>query len=136
MNSMYDDSSLRTIAELQTFLNNPVVIHITLKGTPEERAHWIFEHLRRFQYAHLKKKDKGVVLQYVQRVTGLSEKQLDRHIKAYKRGVSLCGAYQRCTEFKVQYGLLDAHLLAEVDNATGRLAGATTRVFLQEQYAA
>ncbi len=84
MTSMYDDSNLRTVADLLSFLSNPVIVGITLAGTPEERANWIFEHLRRFKYLSLGKKDKGVVLQYLLHVTGLAEKQLDRHVRSYK----------------------------------------------------
>jgi hypothetical protein len=81
---MYNDSSLRTIAELQAFLNNPVMVEITLTETAYERAEWIFEHLVRFKYSRLGKRDKGVVLQYLSKLTLLTEKQLGRHIQAYK----------------------------------------------------
>jgi hypothetical protein len=84
MNAMYIDNNLRTVADLVGFLNNPVVTDVTLAGSIEERSDWIFERLLRFKYLTLRKKDKGIVLQYVQRMTGLSEKQVDRYIRAFR----------------------------------------------------
>ena len=82
---MYNDTNLVSVADILSFLNNPVVVDITLTGTLGERANWIFERFRRFRYLHLTKKEKGIVLRYIARVTNLSEKQLDRHVKAYKQ---------------------------------------------------
>ena len=90
MNTMYNDNNLRTIADLVGFLNNPVVVDITIVESSEERSDWIIEHLRRFKYHTLKKKDKGVVLKYLRRITTLTEKQLDRHVYAFKSGRRIC----------------------------------------------
>lgn len=85
MNTMYNDDSLRTVADVISYLHNPVMVDITLAGTAEQRSDWIFERLNRFLYRILPKKDKGIILRYFKRVTGLSEKQLDRHVRAYKQ---------------------------------------------------
>ncbi len=87
---MYNDNSLRTIADLVSFLHNPIVVDITFAGTFEERSDWINDHLKRFKYIALKKKDKGIVLSYLKKITHLTEKQLGRHIAAYRVGRKLC----------------------------------------------
>jgi len=84
MNAMYHDNNLRTVADLVGFLNNPVVTDVILTGTFEERSDWILKRLLRFKYLTLKKKDKGIVIQYIGRMTRLAEKQVDRYIRAFK----------------------------------------------------
>ena len=84
MNAMYTDNNLRTVADLVGFLNNPVVTDVILAGTSEERSDWILERLLRFKYLTLRKKDKGIIIQYVRRMTGLAEKQVDRYVCAFK----------------------------------------------------
>jgi hypothetical protein len=100
-----------------------------------ERAQWIYERLVRFKYQTLPKKDKGIVLRYIQQITGLTEKQIDRHVAAYKGGGKLCTSYRRRC-FLTRYTKEDVELLAEVDNATRRLSGNLTAQFCANQYAA
>jgi len=122
MVSMYDDTNLRTVSDVVGYLNSQAVVDITLAGTSKERADWIRERLSRFSYAKLGKKDKGVILRYLVRITGLTEKQIDRHVRSYRECRNLCESYDRGT-FPKKYDRSDGELLAEVDNATGRLAG-------------
>ena len=84
MNAMYHDNNLRTVTDLVGFLNNPVVTDVILTGTLEERSDWILKRLLRFKYLTLKKKDKGIIIRYIGRMTGLAEKQVDRYIRAFK----------------------------------------------------
>ena len=84
MNAMYHDDNLHTVTDLVGFLNNPVVTNVILTGTLEERSDWILERLLRFKYLTLRKKDKGIIIRYVRRMTGLSEKQTDRYVRAFK----------------------------------------------------
>ena len=130
---MYNDNNLRTIADLVGFLNNPVVVDITIVESSEERSDWIIEHLRRFKYHTLKKKDKGVVLKYLRRITTLTEKQLDRHVYAFKSGRRICEKYKRVVFSRI-YSREDSELLAEVDNATWRLSWGLTIAMIRDEY--
>jgi len=131
---MYNDENLHTITDLRVFLASPASFTVTIIGTSTERAAWIYERLVRFKYLTCRKPDKGTILRYLLRVIQLTEKQLDRHISAYKQGAKLCRSYQRNT-FASRYTHEDSQLLAEVDNATGRLAGGPTVVLIRNQYA-
>ena len=135
MTTMYDDSNIRSIADLRTFLDAAEVFELQASCPRKERAQWIYDRLVRFKYQTLPKKDKGTVLQYLQRVTGLTEKQIDRHVAAYKNRTKLCKPYQRRC-FPTVYTKEDAELLAEVDNATRRLSGNLAAEFCSNQYAA
>lgn len=58
MNAMYDDSHLKAISELKTYLENPCIAHITLSCSKKERADWIHSRLIRFKYSRCSKKEK------------------------------------------------------------------------------
>ncbi len=133
MNAMYDDSHLKTISELKTYLKNSCIAHITLSCNKEERAEWVHSRLIRFKYSRCPKKEKGIIIQYIRYVTGLSREQIKRHIQAYKKWTKLCTPYKRNT-FSQKYTLIDEALLAEVDNATGRISWALTLALIKEEY--
>lgn len=135
MTTMYDDSNIRTIADLQAFLNAAEVFEITTFCPRKERAQWICERLVRFRYLILGKRERGIVLTYLRRVTSLTEKQIDRHVRAYKAGKKLHLPYRRRI-FSVRYAQEDRELLAETDNCHGRLSGQATRNICAHQHAA
>jgi hypothetical protein len=91
--------------------------------------------LVRFCYRTLGRKEKGTLLRYICNATGLSDEAVDDHIAAYKRGRKLCGVCKRHSILAV-YTDSDRELLAEVDNATGRLSGNLTAQFCADQCAA
>lgn len=130
---MYEDSHIKTISELKTYLENPCIAHITLSCNKKDRADWIHSCLIRFKYSRCSKKEKWIIVQYVRYITGLSREQIKRHIRAYKKWTRLCTSYKRNT-FSQKYTLTDEALLAEVDNATGRISWALTLALIKEEY--
>ena len=88
----------------------------------------------RAQYGELGKGERGLVRAYLRKVTGLSEAQSTRLIRAFlDHGVVRAEPYQRHT-FAARYTAEDIALLAEVDRAHGRLSGPATRRILQRAY--
>lgn len=134
MTTMFDDKDITDVAQLEPVLAAAEVFGLGFGGTRKERAKWISERLLRFRYRTLSRKKKRVLRQYLRAVTGLSKKQMKRHIRAYKRGKKLCAPYQRHT-LPIIYTDADRELLAEVDNATGRLSGNLTAQFCADQFA-
>lgn len=125
MTTMYDDSKICEISQIQTFLDAATVFGLEAQCSPTERGQWIYERLVRFKYQVLGKKERGLVLRYLRLVTGLKDKQMDRHVAAYKLGQKLCKPYKRRV-FPRIYTEADKELLAETDNAHGRLSGTAT----------
>lgn len=132
---MFDDKDITDVAQLEPILAAAEVFGLGFHGTRKERATWISERLVRFRYSTLSRKKKRVLRQYVRAVTELSKKQVKRHIRAYKRGKKLCAPYNHHS-LPVLYTDADRELLAEVDNATGRLSGNLTAQFCADQCAA
>ena len=73
------DEKLRSLAQLQAFVDGTVAVDFAV--TDEERYGFIARTLRRFNYARLKRPDKGVVMRFLERVSGYSRQQLTRLVK-------------------------------------------------------
>jgi hypothetical protein len=135
MTTMFDDTKITDVAQLEPILNAADVFGLGFHGTRKDRARWIYERLVRFCYSALSRKKKRILRQYIRAVTGLSKKQMRRHIRAYKCGKKLCASYKRHS-LPIIYTDADRELLAEVDNATGRLSGNLTAQFCADQFTA
>ena len=86
------------------------------------------------QYASLSKREKGLVRQYVARMTGLSRAQVTRLIAGYTdTGRVKAATYQR-KKFPSRYTGSDVELLAYVDKAHGNLSGPATKRILEREH--
>jgi transposase InsO family protein len=119
--------------QIQEFLRSSEPIEFTSGGSGE-RYLWVEQVLAGQRYRDLGKSERGLVRTYVRKMTGLSEAQTTRLIRAYlDHGFVRRQAYQR-HKFEAKYTAEDIALLAEVDRAHGRLSGPATRRILQRGY--
>jgi len=119
--------------QIQEFLRSSEPIEFT-SGGREERYQWVERVLSAQQYGDLGKSERGLVRAYVRKMTGLSEAQTTRLIRAFlDYGAVRRQAYRRHT-FTAKYTVADIASLAEVDRAHGRLSGPATRRILQRAY--
>lgn len=135
MTTMFDDTKITGVAQLERILHAADVFGLGFHGTRRERAQWIYKRLVRFRYRKLSRKKKGILLRYIRAVTGLTDEAVDDHIAAYRRGKKLCQEYER-NALPIIYTDADRELLAEVDNATSRLSGNLTAQFCTDQFTA
>jgi transposase InsO family protein len=135
MTTMFNDKDITDVDQLEPILAAAEVFALGFHGTPKERAQWIYERLVRFRYRTLPRRKKRLMKEYIHTVTGLSMGQIKQHIKAYRQGTQLCKEYRRYAISAV-YTDADQELLAEVDNATGRLSGNLTAQFCANEFAA
>ena len=124
-----DDSQMKTLEQIGQFLK--LSRNIACKAVSREgRYEWIETIVNRFKYFTLGKKDKGMVRAYVHHMTGLSPAQLTRLVSRRLRDGSIKLSHRRRSRFETKYTVFDKELLAETDNAHGRLSGpATRRIF-------
>ena len=95
---------------------------------------WTEQTLVRHQYASLNRDEKGVLRQYLARMTGLSRAQVTRLITSYaETGHIKAAAYQR-RKFATVYTKADVELLAYVDKSHGNLSGPATKRILEREY--
>jgi transposase InsO family protein len=129
-----DDSEAVSLEQTRAFLAGSGEVRFTgLKRA--EVYNWVERTLVRHEYASLGRAEKGVVRQYVGRMTGLSRAQVTRLIAVHRKtGRVKATEYQR-TKFAARYTPADVGLLAYVDKAHGNLSGPATQRILEREYA-
>jgi hypothetical protein len=88
--------------------------------------------LKRFRYTLLLKRDKGVILRYLERTTGLSRQQVTRLVRRYRKSGKVTkqrnppknGFYRR-------FDATDISLLVEMDTLHGTLSGPATKKLME-----
>ena len=98
------------------------------------RYAWIASVLRRFEYGRLKRAEQGVVLVYLQRLSGYSRAQVKRLVATWRTGASLVKRYRAPEHaFARRYTPADVALLADVDRAMNTMSGPATACVLRRQ---
>jgi transposase InsO family protein len=87
-----------------------------------------------FSYLRLKKAEKGVIRQYIQKITGYSMAQVSRLIREYKRKGWLKKTEYRRHRFPRKYIPSEVQLLARTDELHGWLSGPTTKKIMKREY--
>jgi transposase InsO family protein len=128
-----DDKQLRTLEQVKQFVNSSQGIDfngISLK----ERYHWTEEALKKFKYQRLKKAGKGVIRQYVEKVTGYSRSQVNRLIWRYQQSGKIKPTEYHRHRFPQKYTMAEVALLAMTDELHGWLSGPATKKILEREY--
>ena len=128
-----DDTDIRTLADVKTFLRGAQGVSFRAEGR-QAKYRWIARTLTRFGYHAQDKRDKGLLRRYIQRVSGLSRAQITRLIARHLREGKLAERNYKRHRFAPSYTRCDQELLAETDNLHGRLSGPATKRLFQRQY--
>jgi transposase InsO family protein len=128
-----DDTQAANLEQIRAFLTGSGEVRFA--GQRREEVYgWVETTLVRLQYASLDKPGKGLVRQYLSRMTGLSRAQVTRLIALQRRtGRVKAAVYQR-TKFATRYTTADVNLLAYVDKAHGNLSGPATCRILEREH--
>ena len=128
-----DDSAAVSLEQIRAFLAGSGEVRFAGEQRAEVYA-WVERTLVRHEYAGLRRADKGVVRQYLARMTGLSRAQVTRLIGMQRKtGQVKAVVYQR-TKFPTRYTTADVALLAYVDKAHGNLNGPAIQRILEREY--
>jgi len=128
-----DDSQITTLEQMRRILKSSGGLE--LRGlSRDDQYRWMDDILKRFHYFLLRKKEKGVVRAYIRHMTGLSRAQATRLVSKNLRYGTIKAGIGKRNCFSETYTIFDKELLAQTDNAHGRLSGpATCRIF-ERQY--
>tara|TARA_B100000315_G_C14510265_1_gene556621 strand:+ start:108 stop:1349 length:1242 start_codon:yes stop_codon:yes gene_type:complete len=128
-----NDGQLQTIEQVKQFLEGSKALEF--RGlTAEEKYKWTETVLVRFSYLRLKKAEKGVIRQYIQKITGYSRAQVSRLIAEYKRTGRLKKTEYRRHRFPRKYTPSEVQLLARTDELHGWLSGPATKKIMEREY--
>ena len=127
------NTSKLNLQQIQQFLHSSEEIRFKGKGRAEIYT-WVARTLRQHGYSRQNRADKGLLRQYLVKMTGLSRAQITRLIQQYRQGGELQPARYRRHRFARKYTPADVELLAAVDEAHETLSGPATRKILEREY--
>jgi transposase InsO family protein len=133
MKTYMNDEALKTPAEVRQFLQGTLIVQFS-PCSVEERYRWLEKTLKRLGYASLGKKDKGVVFEYCQKMTGYSRQQLSRLIRNQRKTGHVARPRKARNQFKTQYSRADILCLAEVDEQHQTLSGGATKKLFERAF--
>ena len=120
-----DDAKLKTLTQIEEFLKGTAG---TICVAKDERYPLVQRTLTRFGYEKLGRKEKGVVLRYLGRMSGLSRQQVTRLVRQFQETGAVTRRYQTPRRgFQRLFGPRDIALLAEMDERHGTLSGPATK---------
>ena len=121
---------LQTIAQVRTFLDEAT--KIAFRVPKAERYRFIERVLKRLGYAAHGRVVMGVLLRYLERMTGLSRQQMTRLVRQYRTEGTLSSRHgQPPHGFSRRFTATDVAVLAEVDALHGTLSGPATKKLME-----
>ncbi len=129
-----NEAQVRTLEQVCQVVAGTQALEFKRAEDDEGRYGWIGSVLQRFGYRSLKRADRGVLLVYLQRLSGYSRAQVKRLVAVWVSGAPLVKRY--CAPehaFARRYTAADVALLAEVDRAMNTLSGPATACVLRRQ---
>jgi transposase InsO family protein len=126
---------LQSLEEVRAFLTGTLTLDFEVPARKDAYG-WIEDSLRRLRYLQLGKADKGLVRDYLVKVSGFSRAQVTRLIGQYRKTGYVRDRRARppANAFRRRYLAEDVALLAEIDALHGTLCGPTTRKLCERAY--
>ena len=122
-----------SLEQIRAFLESSEEIRFKGKRRAEVCA-WVTRTLSEQGYAGQGRAGKGLLRQYLGKMTGLSRAQLTRLIGRYRQAGEVKEALYRRHRFPNKYTRRDVELLAELDQAHEGLSGPATRRILEREF--
>jgi len=128
-----NDEKLTTVEQVKQFLAGSEAL--TFEGLSiEERYSWIELTLVRFRYYQLSRAEKGVIRQYLEKVSGYSRAQVCRLIRQFKQKGRLKKISGNRHRIPTKYTLKDIALLAKTDELHDYLSGPATKKIMEREW--
>ena len=87
----------------------------TVANSKDETYAWIQKMLIKFGYMRIKRHERGVLIQFLCKVSGYSRQQVTRLVKQYKETGKVVRQQKTVSGFSRQYTDADIKLLAHID---------------------
>lgn len=104
-----------TIEQIALFLEGSQPIAFSVATTKDERYKFVDGVLKRYGYARLKRAEKGIVIQFLEKISGYSRQQLTRMVKRYVDEGTVKRYQKTIRGFNRIYLPEDIRLLAQLD---------------------
>jgi len=129
-----NESQIKTIQDIEIFLLGATTTSMSLEGDKQDIYNWIERTLVRFRYLWLEKKDKGLVLRYIESLTGYTRQHLGKLVMQYRKTGHIRVQRRRISQgFATKYTREDIQRLAELDQIVDDVSGTTVKSFCQRE---
>ncbi len=128
-----NESQVETIEQVSCFLQGTGAMEMAI-SSKSECYDWIRRTLVRFEYMALGKDDRGILLRYLQQVSGYSRAQITRLVSQYKETGKIERRFCTTNGFTRQYTTDDIRLLAQLDELHGTLSGQAAKKLCERAY--
>jgi len=122
-----------SLVEIEAFLAASDSVRF-VGSSREELYKWVERLLCHHEYVLQKRRAKGLLRCYVERMTGFSRAQSTRLIASYVKAGRIVPKPSLRPRFQRRYTLADVELLASVDRAHEQLSGPATRHILKREF--
>lgn len=106
---------INRVEQMRAFLAGTQPVVFTVATSKDERYRCIESLLQRIGYTHLKRQDKGIVMQFLMKISSYSRQQLTRLIHRYCTTGQLIRHQKTTNGFQSVYTASDIQRLAEID---------------------
>jgi hypothetical protein len=130
-----NETRLGTIEQIREFLAGTADVVFTTPDDQEALHQFIAMVLRRHGYFELGKGQRGVLFNYMLRLTGYTRQHLTKLVARYRQDRHLLPVTRASrTSFSTRFGPADVALLAELDSLHNTLSGPATKVLLRRAW--
>lgn len=133
METIMYDNRIRTLEQVRRFLEGTADVEFSI-DTKRKRYEWIEETLIRFRYLERCKSEKGLLLKFLEKVSGYSHVQVKRFVRQYFLTGHVRRRKAKKRGFIRKYTDADISLLAETDDLHGTLSGPATKKVCERSY--
>lgn len=125
---------LSSIEEVEAFLAGTQPIVFKLASSKDERYQWVEEALRKFRYRQLGRRERGIMIRFLCKVSQYSRQQITRLIRQYMDKGKVVRRQVTANGFKKRYTDEDINLLARVDELHESPNGAAIKKICERAY--
>jgi len=129
-----DETRIRTLEEVESFLSGAGQARPVLLGGKDDAYAWIERTLVRFGYMFIDRKGKGIVRRYITQLSGYSRQQVTRLISQYRKSGRIRRRQRTVKGFERKYTPDDIQLLTMVDRLVDDVSGTTTKAYCKRAY--
>lgn len=133
MNVIMNIQQIKTLEQVSQFLTSTAETTIT-PPSKDEGYQWVEHTLKQFRYFSLKRKDKGLIRQFLGHITGYSRQQVTRLIQQYRETGRVIRQQQTANGFQGIYTQADIDLLAEIDTLHDTPSGPMIKKLCERAY--
>lgn len=134
MKAIMTINELTTLSDLENHLQSNQPLAFSILGNKPERYQFVQKILVKFCYLTLGKRDKGVIIRFLMKITEYSRQQITRLIQSYTKTGKVSWKPCRSNGFKKKYTTADIVLLAQMDERHDAPCGHSVKKLCERAY--